>query len=74
MESDPILDSLAQLPALSPPPALDQKVREQASTLLEEAPLTLPQLLLYRGLAPVFLSGITAAYLFWAVTVASRLY
>jgi hypothetical protein len=73
-DRDPLLEDLRQLPAIAPSAALDAEVRQAAHTALSDGKLSLFELIVYRGLVPTLLSGVTASYLIWAVRAASALY
>lgn len=74
MERDLLLDELQALPSVTPSAALDAEVRAAAHAILATPQPSLGMLIFYRGLLPTLLSGFSAAYLFWAVQAASRLY
>lgn len=73
-DRDPLLEQLAELPPIEPPSRLDAEVRQAGLAALSQQPLTLFEVIVYRGLVPTLLSGVTASYLIWAVRAASALY
>ena len=84
---DPLLEKLRALPAVTPDPALLDRVARAALTELAsggtsrplpEPPLpgwrTYLELAVYRAAVPTALAGATIIYLSWAVSAASHLY
>ena len=73
-EPDPLLGALRDLPAIAPSATLDAEVQHAAHALLDGAKLSLGERIVYQGLVPTLLSGVTVTYLIWAVQTASGLY
>lgn len=73
-ERDPLLQQLSELPPVEPPASLDAEVRQAGLAIMEQRRLSLFEMIVYRGLVPTLLSGVTASYLIWAVRAASALY
>jgi hypothetical protein len=74
LERDPLLDALRALPPLSPSASLDAEVKYAAQAVLAGAPLSLGERIVYQGIVPTLLGGVTVSYLMWAVQTASGLY
>lgn len=74
MDRDPLLEQLAALPPIAPSAELDVQVRHAAHAIMTGSNPSLFEKILYRGVLPTLLSGVTATYLIWAVQAASALY